>query len=45
MAWEDLYWDINKEIGGLGLKKQFDKQLKRQHIQSMVKICRTLLNV
>ena len=29
MAWEDLYWDINKEIGGLGLKKEFDKQLKK----------------
>ena len=29
MAWEDLYWDINKEIGVLGLKKEFDKQLKK----------------
>ena len=33
MAWEDLYWDINKEIGGLGLKKEFDKQLKKMASQ------------
>ena len=29
MAWEDLWWDINKEITELKLKKKFDAQLKK----------------
>ena len=33
MAWEDLYWDINKEIGELGLQKEFDRQLKKMSKQ------------
>ena len=29
MAWEDLWWDINKEITELKLNKQFDAQLEK----------------
>ena len=29
MAWEDLWWDINKEITELKLNKKFDAQLKK----------------
>lgn len=33
MAWEDLYWDINKEMEELGLTKEFRKQLKKMSSQ------------
>jgi|TARA_R110001583_G_scaffold110390_2_gene259306 hypothetical protein len=33
MAWEDLYWDINKEMEELGLSKEFSKQLKKMRTQ------------
>ena len=29
MAWEDLWWDINKEITELKLNRQFDAQLEK----------------
>ena len=29
MAWEDAFWEINKEITELKLKKKFDAQLKK----------------
>ena len=31
--YEDLYWEIDKEIKDLGLRKQFDKQLEKMHHQ------------
>ena len=33
MAWEDFWWDITKEIEELGIRKQFDKQLKKMDMQ------------
>ena len=33
MAYEDVYWEINKEITELKLKKQFDAQLEKMRWQ------------
>ena len=33
MAWEDFWWDITAEIKELGLKKEFDAQLKKMNGQ------------
>jgi len=31
--WEDFWWDTTKELEELGLKKQFNKQLKKMDTQ------------
>lgn len=31
--WEDFWWDTHKEIQELGLRKKFDKQLKKMDTQ------------
>ena len=33
MAWEDLFWEIHKEITELKLKRKFDDQLKKMQGQ------------
>jgi len=33
MSYEDFWWDTHSEINKLGLKKQFDKQLKKMSTQ------------
>jgi hypothetical protein len=33
MAWEDAFWEINKEITELKLKKKFDAQLEKMKWQ------------
>ena len=33
MAWEDLWWEIHKEITELKLNKKFDAQLKKMQGQ------------
>ena len=33
MAWEDLFWEIDKEIKEEGLQKEFDNQLKKMRTQ------------
>lgn len=31
--YEDFYWDITQSVEEYGLKKAFDKQLKKMHTQ------------
>ena len=31
--WEDFWWETHREIEELGLKRQFDKQLKKMDTQ------------
>jgi len=31
--WEDFWWDTTKELEELGLKKEFNKQLKKMDSQ------------
>ena len=31
--WEDFWWETHKEVQELGLKKEFDAQLKKMEIQ------------
>ena len=33
MSYEDFWWDVHNEIKELGLKKQFDKQIKKMSTQ------------
>ena len=33
MSYEDFWWDVHNEIKKLGLKKQFDKQIKKMSTQ------------
>ena len=33
MSYEDIYWDIHKEITKLKLRKQFDAQLEKMKFQ------------
>jgi len=33
MSYEDFWWDTHNEIKELGLKKQFDKQIKKMETQ------------
>ena len=33
MAWEDAFWEINKEITELKLQKKFDAQLEKMRGQ------------
>tara|TARA_Y100000592_G_scaffold11199_1_gene15911 strand:+ start:780 stop:956 length:177 start_codon:yes stop_codon:yes gene_type:complete len=34
MAWEDFWWDTYYEIKKLGIKEEFDAQLKKMDTQS-----------
>lgn len=41
MSWDDVYVEIYDEMNNLNIKKEFDEQLKKMHLQEKHKYTET----